>query len=246
MKRLLLPGLLVLVAACGVESGTGEEAVPFTLVIAADPAGQSFTTRAGWQVELEEAHLAVGPLALFTNAAPTASFWQRVRGLVMPVAHAHAGFDEYDGGAVRGELLEPVAIDLLDTGGRRFELTGIAGPVRSASLELQPVEDAALRGAQAWVRGTATRGAEVVRFEGGLVLPADRKSRRVSGIPAQLVLGEGSEVLLEVHPQRWFDDADFGSLPEAEEDGVRGIDPAGQVHAAWRLGARAYGAFTVQ
>ncbi len=247
MRWLVLALLAGLLAACG-ESGTGEENVQFVLAFEADPAGRRFETATGWTVELEQAHLAVGPLALFTNSAPSASLLQRVRGWIVPVAHAHSGFDEYDGGTVRGELLETVVIDLLRDGPQASaELTGVAGPVRSATLELAPKPGAAeLRGAQAWVRGSATRGAEIVRFEGGLQLPDDAKSRRVTGIPAEVELGEGSRVVIAVHPQRWFAEAEFDALPEAGTDGVREIVPSGQVHAAWFLGARGFGAFTVR
>jgi len=231
--------------ACGT-SGTGEEVVPFTLAIETDPVGRRFTTATGWEVELEEAHIALGAVTLYSNAPPTASWMERLRGWFVPVAHAHAGFDEYEGGTVRGELLEPVVLDLLGEG-RPFEaaLEGIAGPVRSVSLELRTVAAAPLSGAHARVRGTASRDGEVIRFEGGLALPADAKSRRVTGIPAELTLADGAEVRLVVHPQRWFADADFSSLPEAGEGGVRPIPTDSQVHAAWYLGARGWGAFTV-
>ena len=233
------------VVGCG-PSGTGEEAVPFTLAIEADAAGQSFGTTTGWEVELEEAYLALGPVTLFSNAPPTASWLERVWGWMVPAAHAHSGFDEFEGGTVRGELLETVVIDLLDGAGYQAELEGIAGPVRSVSLGLQHVAAAPLAGAHARVRGVATRGDEVVPFEGALVLPADTKSRRVTGIPAELELGAGTEVVVVVHPQRWFDQADFASLPEAEEGEARPIPADGQVHAAWFLGARGWGAFTVR
>jgi hypothetical protein len=239
----LLP--LLLFVACG-ESGTGEESVRFTLAFEVNAEGRSFETRSGWQVELEEAHLAVGPLALFSNAAPSASLLDRLRELVIPVAYAHAGFDEYDGGTVRGELLATVVLDLSREGPQgRVELDGVAGPVRSATLELAPAGDAVLHGAQAWVRGTATRGGESIPFAGGLHLPNDAKSRRVAGIPAELELAEGETVVVTVHPERWFAEADFASLPEAADGGAREITPGGQVHAAWFLGARGFGAFTI-
>lgn len=245
MKRLRLLAVLALASGCGA-SGTGEESVHFTLAFEADPAGRSFETVSGWRVALDEAYVSVGPLALFANAAPSASLWDRVRGLVVPVAYAHSGFDEYDGGTVRGELLEPVVLDLLRDGPQaEVELVGVAGPVRSATLELRPAAEAALHGAQAWVRGTATRGDETVVFAGGLELPGDVKSRRVAGIPAELELGEGSAVVVSVHPQRWFAEAEFDQLPEAGTDGVRVIGPGDQVHGAWFLGARGFGAFTV-
>lgn len=242
--RALTLASIVLFCACGT-GGTGEEAVPFTLSFEADPAGRSFTNYAGWEVELEEALLAVGPVTLFENTAPTASLWERLGALVVTAAHAHSGFDEYDGGRVRGELIAPVVIDVL--GGRQqVELEGIAGRVRSVTLELRPAADERLHGMQAWVRGTARREGEVVPFEGGLRLPGDAKSRRVTGVPAELELAAGSEVTIKVHPQRWFADADFGSLPDEAAEGVRPIPADSQVHAAWFIGARGFGAFTVR
>jgi len=238
--------LVLVLAACGA-SGTGEESVPFTLAFEADAAGREFETVSGWHVRLDEIYVAVGPLALFSNAAPSASLWDRVRGWVVPVAWAHSGFDEYDGGAVRGELLETVVLDLGRDGLQaETHLIGVAGPVRSATLELVATPSPLLHGAHAWVRGTATRAGETVAFAGGLQLPADAKSRRVTGIPAEVELAEGSTVVVAVHPQRWFAEADFSSLPEGGTDGVRPIAPGSQVHAAWFLGARGYGAFTIR
>src|SRR5262245_53817825 len=98
--------LLLLAAACG-GSGTGGEAVQYTLgfeSMAADGATPGhFTTASGWDVELDEARIALGPVYLFNNEPPSAALLPRIMRWVVPVAHAHSGFDEFDGGTVRGE-----------------------------------------------------------------------------------------------------------------------------------------------
>lgn len=228
--RLSIAVVLAL-AACG-ESGTGGQVVRYRL--AAEPVGgSSFATRTGWQVELEEARIAVGPLYLYANPPPSAF---RPLDLILPAAHAHSGFDEYDGGEVRGELLEPVIVDAIGGLQELAELEGVAGPIRSAGLDLLPEVD----GHQAFVRGHATRGDEAISFEGWLTLPSDPRDRRVVGIPVEVELAEGTQVVLQIHVDRWFSDADFSALPGGA------ITSDTQVHTAWRLGARGWGAFTIR
>lgn len=235
---------LLIVVGCGT-GGTGEEEVQVALSFATEPGLQRFTNDLGWEIELEEAAISVGPLAFFAESPPTASLPGRLWRLVVPEAHAHAGFDEWSG-SVRAELLETVVLDLLaEVPHPPVELVGFAGPVRSAALELHAAPAGALGGAQARVRGVATRDGETIAFEGDLVLP-DEKSQRIAGIPAELELGQGAEIVLEVRARRWLREADFGSLEPVEEGSPRRIVPGTQAHAAWYLGARSHGAFVIR
>lgn len=239
-----------LLVACG-ESGTGGEAISFSLGFASiPPEGQGpgrFTATTGWEIELEEASVAVGPLYLHTRAAPTASLFDRLKGLVIASAHAHSGFDNYDGGQVRGELLEPVVVDLLEGGVQQVrELRGVAGPVRSVSLELSSISRAPFAGGQAWMKGVARKDGEEVRFSGVLQLPDDPKLRRVTGLPASMELENGGEVVLEIHPIHWFGRLDFSALPVPAADGFRPIETDSDAHRAWARGVGAFGAFSIR
>ena len=244
MRHAIAALLALVVLGCGT-SGTGEEEVQVTLAFASEPDLERFTNDLGWDIELEEAAVAVGPLAFFAEAPPTASLPERLLQLVVQRAHAHAGFDEWSG-SIRAEFLETVVLDLLARVPHPpVELVGFAGPVRSAAVQLHEAPAGALGGAQARVRGVATRGAEVVPFEGALVLP-DEKSQRIAGIPADLELGEGTEIVLEVRARRWLREVDFATLEPVEEGAPRPIVPGTQAHAAWYLGARSYGTFVIR
>jgi len=247
MNKAILPLAAAMCLACGT-SGTGEEEVPFTLAFAGDPDACRFTNERGWTIELEEARVAVGQLTLVDGEPPTARLLDRALRLLVPVAHAHAGFDEWDGGRVRGELLEAVAIDALaDEAHPPIDLVGVAGEVRSAVLELAPTSAASLQGYVARVRGTATRDGETVAFEGGLDLGDDPKGRRIAGVPAALTLREGARVILRVHPRRWLRGADFSTLEAPAAPGeLRRIQPGTQVHGAFFVGVRSHGAFTLE
>ncbi len=221
------------------------------------PAGERLgrmETRSGWQITLEEARIVVGPIYLFTNSPPSASRWlplgERLLGWMIPRALAHSGFDQFDGGEVKGEYLGQLVIDALHPGVQPIAtLRGIAGPIRSATLELNPAAPShafELHGHHVWVRGLAVRGDESIRFEGGLDLPDDGHLRKVVGIPADLELGEGSAVVLELHVERWFAEADFSTSEGRGVDETRTIDAGTQVHAAWLQGVRGYGTFTIR
>lgn len=236
--------LALLISSCG-ESGTGGESITFRLGFEAmAPEGETldtFTTAHGWEIELQRAEIAVGPLYLYTKQAPTASLIDQVKQLVIAKAHAHSGFDNYDGGEVRGELLEPVIVDLLDTDIQWQEgLRGLAGPVRSVSLELASIASAPFLGGQAFMEGVARKDGEEVPFAGVLRLENDPKVRRVNGLPASLELQSGSEVVVEIHPVHWFGRIDFSSLPE------KGISENSDAHRAWARGVGTFGAFSIR
>ena len=107
---LVLAALGVALVAPGCESGTGGRMISFRLELGAEPdAGRSlgsFTTATGWEVTLEEAWAAVGPVFVHENAGvlarddrPLPLRW------LAPLAHAHPGDSHYDGGVVKGEWL---------------------------------------------------------------------------------------------------------------------------------------------
>jgi hypothetical protein len=246
-------------AACTPEgSGTGGRSVLFELAV--EPPtymveGGAFTTQSGWDVELDEAVIALGPVYLWENpsvsgldrSAPDGGFdlvgW--ASDMVIPTAWAHPGDQWFAGGELRGEFLEQYALDLLD--GRTLSLgpaRGIAGEVRSLTVILDPPtastggDPLSLRGFHAYVAGFARRDGIEIAFEGGLEIPAEGTQRQVDGLPVQFDVDDGGTLVIGVHPRTWFDQAHFDTLDVRGPDGRWMITPESQVAASWFIGAR--------
>lgn len=244
----------------GCEPGTGGRPITFELTLggpsilaeaARDP--RRFTTTTGWQVTLEEACLAIGPMYLFAGPSHLQESARLAPSRWLPrlvrQAHAHPGHEHFAGGEVRGEWLGQIALDVLDPGPRPLGMhNGLHGAVRAYSLRLDPprgplAEDPCLRGHHAWVRGTATRDGDTVDFEGGLIIPNIGTNRRVDGLPLRAAIDQGSRVVLAVDPAAWLDLAEFETLLERAPGGRLRITPDSQVHRAWFIGARSASAF---
>jgi hypothetical protein len=126
-------------------------------------------------------------------------------------------------------------------------VTATAGRARSFSVLLDPPRaalTAPTRGHHAWVRGRATKDGVTVAFEGGLDIPDEGRLRRVEGLPLDAPLEEGGRFTLVVHPDAWFDAADFTKLPAATGDAPRPITRESQPGAVWFNAARGADAFT--
>jgi len=249
--RSLACAVALALTACGGAADTAGREVGFRLAAESMPSGDrppgSFVTRTGWTVTLEEAAVAIGPVYLLSEPPPSARRHRAWEWLVQR-AWAHSGFDDFDGGEVRGEYLGRFVIDAVRAGPQPISMSrGVAGRVRSVTLELQPPASASpsLHGHQAWVRGVAVRGEETIPFEGGLDLPEAGTVRKVVGIATDVDLDDGVMVVIELHPERWLSEADFSALPKPSGgDERRTMEPGTQPWDAWYLGARAYGTFT--
>jgi hypothetical protein len=216
-------------------------------------------TSTGWTVELDEAVLALGPLTFFELPPPLAieperpDLSEHLVSWLIPTAHAHPGDDHFYGGRVMGELYQQVAFDLLE-GSHRISagLRGLAGDVRSFSVALDPPDSRTkgamddLRGFHAYVSGTAHRGEHTVPFEGGLTIADSGTLRRVDGIDTELVFDRGGTVVIVVHVDAWFDEAQFDRLEDPDEEGRFTIAEGDQVHGAWRLGVRSGRAYSAR
>jgi hypothetical protein len=224
-------------AACGTTSGRA-----ITMNLFAEGDGDTFTTTTGWTVDLTDAHVAMGPVYVL---APVTTV---LRELVMPVAFAHGGHDDFSGRSVRAEWLEQLAVDLLAT--ERTSLgtaDGSAGPAGSVIVDLEPPTGSnvtPVHGHHAWIAGTATRGEEVIAFEGGLDIPDEGLSRRVEGIPASGDFDTDGELTITVHVSSWLDAMHFDRLPEPASGETRVIASGVQPYTAWYIGARSSSAFS--
>jgi hypothetical protein len=247
--------LAMLPCACADGSGTGGRSVIFDVAIeppssAAEPGG--FPTETGWQVELDEAFVVVGPLYLYEDAPRLSAradeeldLLSSLGELLVPTAHAHPGDVFFDGGLLRGEFIGQVVFDLLaDQTLSIGPARGVAGPARSVTVVLDPPggtilgDVESLRGHQAWVRGVARRGDETVEFEGGLDLGAELIQRQVDGVPIDIELDDDGTLVIGVRADAWFSEADFSTLDDVADSGRLSITPDSQVAVAWTLGLR--------
>ncbi len=213
LRRQPLALAALLAAACGT---TGAE--PFAYPIAVTGAGASFPI-GDWQVTLERAELALGPIYLCATAA-----------------------DSPDLCAVaQGEFTDVAVVDLLAAAPQAIgEVDSLAGDVRSAMLDYGiswfTTQTAATAGSElghsAHLTGTAIRGDITLSFDALVdVVPPLRGSPALVGVRARVdAPDETSRLLLRINPGAWLLGVDFDALaaqgPSVE---IRPGDPA---HAA--------------
>ncbi|EYF01664.1 hypothetical protein [Chondromyces apiculatus] len=238
--------------SAGCAPDTGGQMIGMAIAVhaegeAGEPLGH-FTTATGWEVTLDEAFAAVGPVFVYENAPVYARRDERFLPLrwLVPEAHAHPGDSHYDGGVAKGEWLGQTLLDLLDPASfPTFEGPGIAGAARSLTVHLDPPRASLpdrerLHGYQLYVSGVAEREGTRIPFAGGLDLPAEGDQRKVQGVPLDGVIDEGATVVVAVHPSSWLREANFEVLLDGEPDaeGRYPIAPGSQIERAWYIGAR--------
>lgn len=236
MKRLVvLLGSMTLLAACDATSGAES---PFGIVVETQGAGaEGFDTATGWHVLLDAAEVQLSAIYLWENPPALARNARPFRpwNLIVAPAYAHAGDMHFAGGAVLGEHVGLIGIDLLKPPLDLGEHIGNEGRVRSFSVVFEPSKD--LDGHVAWVSGQATKNGVTIPFEGGLSLAPGRE-RRVDGLMTDGWIAPDATFVLTVQLSRWFQDADFSTLGENGQ-----ISSDSQVRAAWFLGARSNASF---
>jgi len=203
----------LLAAACGT---TGAE--PFAYPIAVVGAGASFPI-GDWQVTLERAELALGPVYLCATAAASPDLCA----------------------VAQGEFAEVAVVDLLAAAPQPIgEVESLAGDVRSAMLDYGiswfTTQTSATAGSElghsARLTGTAIRGDVALHFDALIdVLPQLRGSPALVGVRARVDdPDEGSRLLLRVDPGAWLLGLDFDALAaQGQSVEIRPGDPA---HAA--------------
>lgn len=241
-----------LLAACGGETA-GQRVLLHWNIGSAEQAERNtaFTTDTGWDVTLEEAHVAVGPIYALAPAPTQLDAVASVaRELVLPVAHAHDGYDAATGRRVRAELLEVITFDALDPEVRdlgAFEAD--AGEVATLKIEIARLTNAlpeSLHGRQAYVRGHAQRDDRDIPFEGRLVeLRADDDTARRVETDSDFLLEAGGTLDVSVDARAWLRLAEFDQLTASGDDDVAHITEDSQVGRAWKVGVREPSAFSV-
>ncbi len=233
--------------ACGETEG---EVVTVDVALETSGSPTSFTTNTGWEVRLDEARIALGPLFGFAprfEGGATAA----LRAFVFPVARAHGGTDPLNGRRVRAEWLGQVAFDATPGAGPVVlgTIEAESGEVDAVTVTLNPPDAAnaaAMHDHHLWARGQASKDGRTIRFEGGLDIPDEGLSRRVEDIPIDAFLEQGGRWTITARPEQWFQDADFDRLTEQSADGVYLITPESQVRGAWFLGARSSRAYAAR
>ncbi|MCA9544701.1 MAG: hypothetical protein KC613_09940 [Myxococcales bacterium] len=260
MRAALRGAALALALALG-GSGCGETAgrpiaVPAAARGAAEGGGPvvAFTNAQGWRVALTEAHALLGPI-YFDEVAADAFGWLR-RLLPVGTAHAHV---LATGGTTLGEVLHQVPVDLLAADGVPLgDTAGQLGTCRRMEVQLLPLgavalapgaDVAPLRGHALWAAGTAEKDGVTVRFAAGLDLPEDPALRRITDIKVADVrfddrLPGGPRVVVRV--EDWFWQADFGTLPPADEDGLTPIPADSPVARGWLRAATHAGTYDLE
>lgn len=231
--------LSMLIAGC--ETQTAGQLVAMHWSVGGAPADREFTTDTGWQVTLEEARAGVESLFAIAPVEQIGAV-ARLSRLLVPVAHAHGGYDDAAGRRVRAELLDVLAVDALAEAPRAEAESAEAGRVETIKLELAHTKQLPreLDGFQAYARGTAERDGQRVSFQGGVVLADDEPARRVE-LRTSFSIGEGGTLHVTLRPSEWFRDAEFDRLPASGE-----IAADNQVGRALQIGARSPDAFDVQ
>ena len=223
MKAVISLLVLSFSGACGGSTSGGFISLPFKAGGMDRPGSGplGFSTPAGWDVSLEQARINLGPFYFNLSPPPTNAF----RGGTVIIQ------------ATTQIILDPLNPSLIEVPGGA---DGVTGAAVAAELGLLPADknasessaDLVLVGNHIGVvSGTATRGAEVIRFAGpididtSLVTPQLplQALQRVNGAAVNLSFSASSQTLvLRVDPTHWFDATDFSGLADtAPPGGVR-------------------------
>ncbi|MBK8997057.1 MAG: hypothetical protein IPM35_15095 [Myxococcales bacterium] len=201
---------------------------------------EGFTNAAGWNVKLDRALVATGPLYYFEGAPVLA----RALGWLVGTAHAHPG--HYQAGETEGEMLEEWSVDLLAGPAELPRGRGVTGTVRSATFSFG--EEAAgpvageLGGHVVLLEGTATKDASSVDFRAladvADVLDLGGKPLVEGCLFEEVELTARSTVSVEIDLGLWLGQVDFGALTPPAGGGVATLEPGTTPHEDFTRGLR--------
>ena len=194
----------------------------------------SFQTAEGWDVTLTSAYAVFGPLYFYSGEAMS-------RKSLIPgfgTARACPTHAQYDYGTVLGEVLKQYVVDLMsdsptDTG----DVDGEAGTCLSAETHLHPPGEQGLEsgssdadfdkldGESILIEGEAVKDDASYSFKAAVTIPDEGTMRIIQNIACDSVeIADQSEkegrLLLRVFLDAWFDQVDFSTLLETDDDGV--------------------------
>lgn len=238
--RSVLRHALALLASAALSAAcigtTGSDVVSFR-AFAAGPAdapedaparGLSFVNGLGWSITLTRAKVHIG--AVYLNRSAPISGGQE-RACFLPGVYVGEVL-----GGVTVDALSPV-LQPLGAGGTGTADHAVTGEVWLTGGRVDAPDD---RTVIADVAGTATRGAEALRFEGTVTIGKNRAAeqtdparpgqrplcaeRIVTPIPVSITPEEGGALVVRADPRAWFANVDLGALePAAGEADPRRI-----------------------
>ena len=219
-------GLSLSTLRCGSETA-GESAIYEVAVQGVSDDSKAISTETGWEVELDSAAIALGPIYLYENPAYGEGEGGGFASLFISEAYACPTHAQYDKGVVLGEVLTQHSVNLLAEVPEEFgAVDGVKGEVQSMELHVHPpgtigqiVGDSDLGGSSLYIVGTARKGDEVRPFIAALDIPDEGTMRIVENITAAVELSEGGKIVIEVSLDDWFQNVDFASLSEQDGEG---------------------------
>jgi hypothetical protein len=216
---------LALAASCG--SDTGRSRVDFEVQISGLNHRGPLANEHGWQIELSEAQLHVGPLYFFEGEP---LFARVVRELfTIPSAHAHPG--HYVEGEALADLLTGRTVDLLGEPVLLGRADGVTGEYNSVRVGLARADD--LENHTAELAGTATKDGVTIPWRGTVDL-----EETVEGVAfgAEVAASNGY-VHLDIDLLEWVRRIDFALVTGGA------IEPGTQPHNALLRGVNNTSAF---
>jgi hypothetical protein len=222
--------VLALVGCSGKDTTTGRRVTLQTRAVADAETEGEFLTSFGWNVKLDRAAVAVGPLYYFDGEPAFVQHRAPRRGPIERfasffgegVAHAHPG--HYQAGDALGQMLEGGSVDLFRTPAKLGTGDGVSGTYRSARFTLakKDVGSAAkeLAGHVAFAEGTATKdgdaGAPTIHFRVSADFADVAKSVTDGAVDGcefkEVDLEEDGTVTLTFKPSVWLDLVDFSKV----------------------------------
>jgi len=217
MNRLAIAALasaaLVASVLVGCSASTGGALIKLPMSVGGTGTS-TFTTPLGWTVTLRTVRIALGPWYFNVNRQPSTTTAQS--------------------GVVIIQATEQKVVDPLDTtlvplnGGA----DGESGEAFTVDIGLLPPDDqqssadlAVLGKSQAYIEGTAVKGATTVLFAGFVQIDSSLATpqvplqvlQRVSGASVDLTfVSSEQQLIMRVNPTHWFDRTDFGQLLSGE------------------------------
>ena len=218
------------------DATTAGESITFATGVQGATSGESvtsFTTNAGWTVQLTQAITLIGPMYFYSGEAMTQNdLWFNTG-----IANACPAHSQYDYGSVLGEVFQQQAINLLaPTLTPTGMVTGEKGTCLSMELHYHPKGDqglavvdasgllSALQNESILLSGTASNEEQTIPFRAQVTIPNEGTMRVVQNIEGNVPLRDNSEkpgrLLTRVFLDAWLDWVDFSTLTEVESDGV--------------------------
>ncbi len=248
--------ILIVLTIWGCGDETAGEALSFDTaaqgVTESGMPNHTFTNSKGWQITLESAVLAVGPVYYYSSQAQ-ASLFDRL--FSIKSAYACPAHAQYDKGTVLGEIRQQVVIDLLAESPTTTGISeGEKGHCQMFELHFHPpgeipsASDGAafepLDGHSFAISGIAEKDDVEVAFSGYLTIPDEGTMRIVESIPADVVLdGREGLAVTQIHIDRQLTNLDFASIIdesgvclEDAGDGICRIGEESQAYLAWQYG----------